>query len=57
MHPDPIFAAVRHFQSTRLLRGCWQAYLSCHADDYPRFWFGIQKRDNNIYLPCIGWML
>lgn len=20
------------------------------------FWFGIQKGDKNIYLPCIGWM-
>ena len=19
-------------------------------------WFGIQKRDKNIYLPCIGWI-
>src|ERR1700752_4031632 len=19
-------------------------------------WFGIQKRDRNIYLPCIGWI-
>jgi hypothetical protein len=21
------------------------------------FWYGLQKRDKNIYLPCIGWML
>src|SRR4030095_11387557 len=20
------------------------------------FWFGIQKRDKNIYLPCVGWI-
>jgi len=20
------------------------------------FWYGIQKHDKNIYLPCIGWM-
>jgi hypothetical protein len=20
------------------------------------FWFGIQKQDKNIYLPCVGWM-
>ncbi len=21
------------------------------------FWYGLGKRDKNIYLPCIGWML
>ena len=21
------------------------------------FWFGLSKRDKNIYLPCIGWMI
>jgi transposase len=21
------------------------------------FWFGIQKHDKNIYLPCVGWMV
>ena len=21
------------------------------------FWFGMQKQDKNIYLPCIGWIL
>jgi len=20
------------------------------------FWYGIQKRDKNIYLPCVGWI-
>jgi hypothetical protein len=20
------------------------------------FWYGVQKRDRNIYLPCIGWL-
>jgi hypothetical protein len=20
-------------------------------------WFGIQKHDKNIYLPCVGWMV
>jgi uncharacterized protein with PQ loop repeat len=19
------------------------------------FWYGVQKRDRNIYLPCVGW--
>jgi len=21
------------------------------------FWFGLRKRDKNIYLPCIGWIV
>ncbi len=21
------------------------------------FWYGVQKHDRNIYLPCIGWLL
>src|SRR5262249_42730488 len=21
------------------------------------FWFGLRRRDKNIYLPCIGWMV
>jgi hypothetical protein len=20
------------------------------------FWFGMQNRDKNIYLPCVGWI-
>jgi hypothetical protein len=31
----------------------WSAYL---ASAVLWFWFGIQKRDKNIYLPCVGWM-
>ena len=31
----------------------WCAYL---LSAILWFWFGIQKRDPNIYLPCIGWM-
>lgn len=30
----------------------WSAYLLSAA---LWFWYGIQKRDKNIYLPCIGW--
>jgi uncharacterized protein with PQ loop repeat len=32
----------------------WSAYL---AAAILWFWFGIQKRDKNIYLPCVGWIL
>ena len=31
----------------------WSAYL---ASAVLWFWFGIQRRDPNIYLPCVGWM-
>lgn len=32
----------------------WSAYL---ASAVLWFWFGIQKHDMNIYLPCVGWMV
>src|SRR5712692_4329035 len=31
----------------------WSAYL---VSAVLWFWYGIQKRDRNIYLPCVGWM-
>jgi uncharacterized protein with PQ loop repeat len=31
----------------------WSAYL---LSAILWFWYGIQKQDKNIYLPCIGWM-
>jgi len=31
----------------------WSAYL---LSALLWFWFGIQKRDRNIYLPCVGWI-
>ena len=31
----------------------WSAYL---FSAILWFWFGLQKRDKNIYLPCIGWI-
>jgi uncharacterized protein with PQ loop repeat len=32
----------------------WSAYL---LSALLWFWFGIQKRDKNIYLPCVGWIV
>ena len=32
----------------------WSAYL---ASAVLWFWFGIQKNDKNIYLPCVGWIV
>jgi uncharacterized protein with PQ loop repeat len=31
----------------------WSAYL---ASAVLWLWFGIRKRDRNIYLPCVGWI-
>jgi uncharacterized protein with PQ loop repeat len=31
----------------------WGAYL---VSAVLWFWFGLQKRDKNIYLPCVGWI-
>ena len=32
----------------------WSAYL---VSAVGWLWYGLQKRDKNIYLPCIGWIL
>jgi uncharacterized protein with PQ loop repeat len=32
----------------------WSAYL---LSAVLWFWFGIQKRDKNIYLACVGWIV
>ncbi len=32
----------------------WSAYL---VSAIVWLWYGLQKRDKNIYLPCIGWIL
>jgi uncharacterized protein with PQ loop repeat len=31
----------------------WSAYL---LSAVLWFWYGIQKRDKNIYLACVGWI-
>jgi uncharacterized protein with PQ loop repeat len=32
----------------------WGAYL---LSALVWFWYGVMKRDRNIYLPCIGWIV
>ena len=32
----------------------WGAYLVSAA---VWLWYGLQKRDKNIYLPCMGWII
>jgi uncharacterized protein with PQ loop repeat len=31
----------------------WSAYL---LSALLWFWYGLRKRDKNIYLPCVGWV-
>jgi uncharacterized protein with PQ loop repeat len=31
----------------------WSAYL---ISAVLWFWYGVMKRDRNIYLPCVGWI-
>lgn len=31
----------------------WGAYW---ISAFVWFWYGVQKRDRNIYLPCVGWL-
>ena len=31
----------------------WSAYL---LSAILWFWYGLQQRDKNIYLPCVGWV-
>ena len=31
----------------------WSAYL---LSAILWFWYGLKKRDKNIYLPCVGWV-
>ena len=31
----------------------WSAYL---LSALLWFWYGVRKRDKNVYLPCIGWI-
>jgi uncharacterized protein with PQ loop repeat len=32
----------------------WSAYL---LSAVLWFWFGVQRHDRNIYLPCVGWVV
>jgi len=42
-----------HHQASGVSLLSWSAYL---VSAMLWFWFGIQKHDKNIYLPCMGWM-
>src|SRR5580765_3848627 len=43
---------VQH-QAAGVSVASWSAYL---LSALLWFWYGLQKRDRNIYLPCVGWV-
>src|SRR5688500_14203184 len=50
--PQVLTIWVGH-QAARVSVLSWSAYL---LSAVLWFWYGLQKRDKNIYLPCIGWI-
>ncbi len=51
--PQVLTIWVRH-QAAGVSIFTWRAYL---LSAVLWFWFGAQKQDKNIYLPCIGWIV
>ena len=51
--PQVLTIWVRH-QAAGVSIFTWSAYL---FSAILWLWFGVQKRDKNIYLPCIGWIV
>jgi uncharacterized protein with PQ loop repeat len=51
--PQVLTIWVRH-QAAGVSIFTWSAYL---LSAVLWFWFGVQKQDKNIYLPCIGWIV
>ncbi len=51
--PQVLTIWVRH-QAAGISILSWGAYL---FSAIVWLWYGLQKRDANIYLPCIGWIL
>ena len=51
--PQVLTIRVRH-QAAGVSIFTWSAYL---LSAVLWLWFGVQKQDKNIYLPCIGWIV
>ena len=51
--PQVLTIWIRH-QAAGVSLLSWGAYLVSAAF---WLWYGVQKRDKNIYLPCVGWLL
>ena len=49
-----VFTIWVHHEAAGVSTLSWSAYLSSAV---LWFWFGLRKRDRNIYLPCIGWIV
>src|SRR3954466_2781820 len=50
--PQVLTIWVRH-EAAGVSVVSWSAYL---LSAMLWFWYGLQKRDRNIYLPCVGWV-
>jgi len=51
--PQALTIWVNH-QAAGISVVSWSAYL---VSAVVWLWYGLQKHDKNIYLPCIGWIL
>jgi uncharacterized protein with PQ loop repeat len=51
--PQALTIWIRH-QAAGVSLISWSAYL---ISAVLWLWYGIQKRDKNIYLPCVGWIV
>src|SRR2546430_916310 len=51
--PQVLTIWINH-QAAGVSRLSWSAYL---ISAVVWLWYGLQRRDKNIYLPCIGWIL
>lgn len=51
--PQVLTIWIRH-QAAGVSLLSWGAYL---VSATVWLWYGVQKRDKNIYLPCMGWIL
>ena len=51
--PQILTIWIRH-QAAGVSLLSWGAYLASAA---VWLWYDVQKRDKNIYLPCVGWLL
>ena len=51
--PQVLTIWIRH-QAAGISLVSWGAYLASAA---VWLWYGVRKRDKNIYLPCLGWIL
>lgn len=51
--PQVLTIWIRH-QAAGVSMLSWGAYLLSAG---VWLWYGVRKRDKNIYLPCLGWIL